>query len=166
MELIWLGRYRQFVEQMIKFGNAYAQNYNVEHDCGAGVSFSAAQIQTIEYILENEEKNQNMAEIAARLGITASAFSKNVKKMVQKGLLEKYHVSNNRKDVIVRVSAAGRGAYEQYTSFALQKGMKAMFDALEQVPEETLCQVAEALGIAAGFNREAVGEPVLIKIEE
>ena len=84
MELTWMGKYRTFVEMLIKYGNSYAQSYNTEGDYGISAVFSPSQLQVLEYILENEEKNQNMAEIAARLGIMPSAFSKNVKKMTQK----------------------------------------------------------------------------------
>jgi len=79
MKLEWLGEYRDFVEKMIKFGNAYANRYQKERYYGSEIRFSPSQLQTMEYILENEERNQNMAEVAARLGISPSAFSKNVK---------------------------------------------------------------------------------------
>lgn len=97
MSLGWMGKNRVFVEKLVKFGNAYANSYKKEYPYNTSFQFSAAQIQVLEYILENEDKNQNMLEIANRLGISKSAFSKNVKKMVDKGLLEKYHTSEKTK---------------------------------------------------------------------
>ena len=32
MELTWMGKYRTFVEMLIKYGNSYAQSYNTEGD--------------------------------------------------------------------------------------------------------------------------------------
>ncbi|WMJ81522.1 helix-turn-helix domain-containing protein [Clostridium sp. MB40-C1] len=104
MELEWMRKYRNFVEKIIKFGNSYAQSYKTEYNYNTSIKFSASQLQVVEYILENEENHQNMSEIASRLGISPSAFSKNVNKMVKKGLLEKFHTSDNRKDVIIKVS--------------------------------------------------------------
>ena len=87
MRLEWLGKYGDFVEKLVHYGNAYAQNYNTERSFGVGASFSASEIQTLEYILTNQDKNQNMAEMAYYLGIPASTFSKNVNKMMKKGLV-------------------------------------------------------------------------------
>lgn len=164
MELEWLGKYRDFVEKLIKFGNSYAQNYKTEHHYNTPVEFSAAQIQTMEYIWANEDKNQNMAEIAARLGMLPGAFSKNVQKMVNKGLLEKFHASNNRKDIIIRVSEQGRRVYEAYTEYAYRSLFERIFGILDQVPEEYIQKFTEVLDISAGATR-AEDKPVLIRIE-
>ena len=169
MELTWMGKYRTFVEMLIKYGNSYAQSYNTEGDYGILTVFSPSQLQVLEYILENEEKNQNMAEIAARLGITPSAFSKNVKKMTQKGLLEKYHTSENRKNVIIRVSELGRKVYEEYTQFAYRRVYKEIFEILDTVPEEYVEKFTHILEISARetqMKRLTQKEVTLIKIDE
>ena len=169
MELTWMGKYRTFVEMLIKYGNSYAQSYNTEGDYGISTLFSPSQLQVLEYILENEEKNQNMAEIAARLGITPSAFSKNVKKMTQKGLLEKYHTSENRKNVIIRVSELGRKVYEEYTQFAYRRVYKEIFEILDTVPEEYVEKFTHILEISARetqMKRLTQKEVTLIKIDE
>ena len=98
MQLNWMGKYRNFLEQLIRFGNLYAQAYKVEDSYTESTSFSPAQIQIMECILENEDNNLKMAEIASNLGVTPSSFSKNIKKMTEKGLLEKYHTNHNKKD--------------------------------------------------------------------
>lgn len=104
MKLEWMGEYRDFVEKMIKYGNAYATRCQKEHYFGSEILFSPSQLQTMEYILESEDQHQSMVEIAARLGVSPATFSRNVKRMVEKGLLEKYHLEGNRKTVIVKVS--------------------------------------------------------------
>ena len=71
---------------------------------GTDIPISYAQIQIIEYLQENEELHQNMEQLAAKLGITTSNFSKLVNKLESKGLLQKYHAANNRKEVIIQVT--------------------------------------------------------------
>ena len=168
MKLEWLGDYRGFVEKAIKFGNAYASTYQKEQSFGTSVMFSSSQLQTIEYILENEDKNQSMAEIADRLGISRSAFSKNVKKMIEKGLLEKYRTSDNHKNIIVRVSPLGRQVYSDYCVY-VQKGiMDKMFQVLEDIPREYLDKVSEALDMwSDDLNRQptAPKQTTLIRIK-
>ena len=136
MKLEWLGEYRDFVEKMIKFGNAYASRYQKERYFGSEIHFSPSQLQTMEYILESEDKNQNMAEIAARLGISPSAFSKNVKIMIGKGLLEKYHMAGNRKNVIVKVSPLGKEVYLAYSQYAMEHRFREIFELLDEIPRD------------------------------
>lgn len=88
MNLIWLGKYRSFFENLSLYTNVYGQAYTIQGFHGTSVPCSLAQIQVLEYILENEEENQKMSEVARRLGLSPSAFSKNVKKMMDKQLLE------------------------------------------------------------------------------
>ena len=52
MQLNWMGKYRNFLEQLIRFGNLYAQAYKVEDSYTESTSFSPAQIQIMECILE------------------------------------------------------------------------------------------------------------------
>ena len=99
MQLEWLGKYRAFIESLIFYVNIYGQVYTSQGFHDTSVPCSVAQIQVLEYILENEEKNQKMAEVANRLGISPSAFSKNVKKMEEKGLLERYRSVNNHQSL-------------------------------------------------------------------
>ena len=79
MKLEWMGEYRDIVEQLIKYCNVYAAVYKKEEFMGTDIQISYAQIQIIEYLLENEELHLNMKQLAAKLGITTSNFSKLVK---------------------------------------------------------------------------------------
>ena len=92
MKLAWMGEYREMVEALIHYCNIYAAAYKVEKMEFQGVSYSYAQIQVLEYLLENEERNENMSAIAARLGITRSNFTKIVNRLVAKGLLDKAYM--------------------------------------------------------------------------
>lgn len=166
MRLEWLGKYGDFVEKLVHYGNAYAQNYNTERSFGVGASFSASEIQTLEYILTNQDKNQNMAEMAYYLGIPASTFSKNINKMMKKGLVEKYHISTNRKEIILRVSDFGKDVYEQYSRFAYERLYKDVFSVLDQVPAEYVEKFTQILKLCAEENISAAdNQAVLIKVE-
>lgn len=170
MKLEWLGEYRDFVEKMIKFGNAYASRYQKERYFGSEIPFSPSQLQTMEYILESEDKNQNMAEIAARLGMSPSTFSKNVKKMIDKGLLEKYRTIDNRKNIIVKVSPLGREVYETYSRFALEHRFDPLFCMLDEIPREYVDKFTNLVDCWADWppkdRPEGPEKPVtLIKIE-
>ena len=169
MKLEWMGKYRDLVEAVIRYGNSYAGRYQKERYMGADATFSPAQLQVMEYILENEEKNQSMVEVATRLGISPSAFSKNVKRMTEKGLLEKYHTVSNRKNVIVRASARSREVYQQYTKFALDTLFGEVFAVLDDIPPKYIERFTDAINVwtrlsSSEDEQEAEAE-ALIKIE-
>lgn len=135
MKLEWMGNHRALIEKIIKYGNAYSNTYKLQRSYGTDVMFSASQIQTLEYILEAEDKDEKMSEMAARLGVSRSTFSKNVKNLEEKGLLEKYHLSGNRKDIYVKPSAEGREVYAKYTEFVRQICFDDIFQYADKVSE-------------------------------
>ena len=145
LKLEWMAKHRLFVEKIIKYGNAYAAMYNKQLNYHTDILFSAAQIQVIEYVLENE--NQKMIEIARRLGITRGAFSKNVKKLMDKGLLEKFYCNNNRKNIYVKPTLKGRETYEQYTDYVYNIIFKDLFDIADEISSEDIEKFKEMLEI-------------------
>mgnify|MGYP005797211705 FL=1 len=72
MKLEWMGEYRDVVEAIIGVANIYNQiyNYKVFSDPSGKILLTANEVQIIEYIYENEERNDNMSEVARRLSIS------------------------------------------------------------------------------------------------
>ncbi|WP_413376797.1 MarR family transcriptional regulator [Alkalihalobacillus sp. 1P02AB] len=137
MKLEWMGNHRALIEKIIKYGNAYSNTYKRQFAYGTDVLLSASQVQTLEYIIEAEDKDEKMSEMAERLGVSRSAFSKNAKNLTEKGLLEKYHLSGNRKDIYIKPSTKGYEVYQQYTEFVRQECFDEMFWIADQIPESS-----------------------------
>lgn len=156
MNVSWMGKYRIFVEKLVKFGNAYAQHYNTEKIFNTPVPLSSLQIQVLEYILENEEKNQKMTDIAARLGISPSTFTKHVKRMVDRGLLEKYHIEGNRKEIIVKASENGIKLYGMYSDYIHREVFQPIFQELDDLDDQTLAKFEKILELACKMGGETV----------
>lgn len=146
MQLEWMGKNRKFVEKMIRYGNMYASIYKKEDYYGTDIPISFAQVQVLEYILENEELHQNMRMIASRLGITPSNFTKIVNKLVSKKLLAKQYMEGSRKNITILATDKGREVYQEYSQYIYDLSFSKMFAQLEQIPEETMNM------IAAGFE--------------
>ena len=88
MYLEWMGKNRAFVEKFIRYANTYAAVYKKEALYGTDIPISFEQVQVLEYLLENEQLNQNMSMIASRLGITPSNFTRIVNKLSGKNFKE------------------------------------------------------------------------------
>ncbi len=137
MKLEWLGEYRELVEAMIRFANNYANVLNKEF-MGEDVKYSFSQIQVVEYLLENEENNQKMSEVAKRLGISTSAFTKLTNKLVNKGILIKDHREGNKKDIIIQVTPLGRSEYNIYSNQIANELFKQMFEIGKKLTKDEL----------------------------
>lgn len=165
MYLDWMGKNRLFVEKLIKYANTYAAVYKKEEFYGTDIPISFEQVQVLEYLLENEKLNQNMAMIANRLGITPSNFTRIVNKLVKKGILEKYYVEGNRKNIVIRVTDFGREQYLLYSKCIYEYSFAKMFEHIEKIPEEELEQVAMGLEEALWEKPEHLGQERLIPVK-
>lgn len=169
MGLEWLGEYREFIGELMRFGNAYARGSRIEHSYNTPVKFTPSEVHVLEYILEHEEHLENMAAVADSLGITKGALSKSVKKMEEKGLIEKFHTADNKKNIIIRVTDFGREVYKTYTEFAYSAGFEQLFALLDGIPAEYVQRFTEVLRMAAelsGKEKEPPAAPELIKIQK
>ena len=136
MRLEWMGEYRGVVEALIHYCNIYAGVCHREKMTYGGVCYSYSQIQVLEYLLENEERGDNMAAIAKRLGITRSNFTKIIKKLEQKGMVEKKWMPGCKRDHCVEVTAFGRELYEDYSAGVYRRHFAPMFAELEKLSPE------------------------------
>ena len=137
MKLEWLDRYRDLVEGIILFANQYS-SIKTKEVLGTDVLYSFEQIQIIEYLVENEELKLNMRGVAERLGLKASAFTKLVNRLEDKGLLEKYRTPDNQKNIVVLVSDKGKKLYTEYCDNIAKKLFEGMFQVGSEVSDEEL----------------------------
>ena len=136
MKMEWMGEYRDVVEALIHYCNIYASVYKTEKMVYRDVTYSYAQIQVLEYLLENEERKDNMTVIAARLGISRSNFTKIVNRLESKGLVEKGYLQGSKKELIVTVNDFGKALYMEYAQRILKDHFQPMFQQLNQIPRE------------------------------
>lgn len=111
MELEWLGKSRPLIEDLFYWSNTYAASCKKKVALTEKIALSASEIQVIEYLLENEELQLNMAGVARRLGISPVSFTNLVSRLEKLGLVQKYYREGDRKSMIVLVTALGREIY-------------------------------------------------------
>ncbi|MBP3729366.1 MAG: MarR family transcriptional regulator [Lachnospiraceae bacterium] len=145
MKLEWMGEYRDVVEALIHYCNIYAAAYKKERLNYNGIRYSYAQIQVLEYLLENEDEQQNMSSIAKRLGITRSSFTKIVSRLVEKGLLEKSYMPGSRKAMLITINETGRALYEAYSKSIYDRHFSRMFEQLKNLPREYYDVISNSL---------------------
>ena len=122
MAIKWMGRYRDFVSAVVKHSNQYNRVANVDSVSFEDKTFSSIEWQILEYVYEHPDDTGNMSVISEALGLATSSFSKSTAKLVRLGLVEKYMVDGNRKNIILRVSEEGRHCYD----YIVENQMKPM----------------------------------------
>jgi DNA-binding MarR family transcriptional regulator len=142
MKLEWMGRNREFIRLLMKYMNLFS-HYDKKIPGNSGVSLSAQQWQTLECIIEYEDENRNMFFMANQIGLPKSTFSKNVKQLVDSGLVERYRQSGNRKDIILKPSDKGREYYRTHSVILFEKGWKMPFAILEKLSDEDMTVMEE-----------------------
>ena len=150
MKLEWMCEHREIVEALIHYCNIYAGVYRVEKMSYEGITYSYAQIQVLEYLLESEDQRQNMSCIASRLGITRSNFSKIVSRLQKKGLVDKVGRPGSRKEILVTVLPLGRELYADYSRDILRWHFSPMFEKLVSVSPADRDAFRDALFAAMG----------------
>ena len=169
MKLEWMGEYRDIVGDFYRSANGYSQICKMEL-FGDKVRFSPYEVQIMEHILEYAEQHKNMKWYAERLGLSQATLSKYVRKLVDKGLLEKYHREGNRKDIILMVSPLGLEEYERYSQQMKAAIFRELFDLLDSMSPEERGIVKKVFSICGRWHRESLEEskerPVsLVKVE-
>ncbi len=145
MKMEWMGDHRDVVEALIHYCNIYAGVYKKEHMVFRDVSYSYSQVQVLEYLLENEERKDNMSAVASRLGISRSNFTKIVNRLESKGLVEKTYMQGSKKDLMVTVNRFGKELYQEYSQKILKYHFQPMFHQLEKIPKELYPYISGAL---------------------
>ena len=135
MDLEWMQKHRALVGKMIRFANAYTVMYTRPVQMGTDIEISASQIQTLEYVMENE--TMKMSDIAQKLGVTKATFSRNAQHLVEMGLLSRYRRGDNKKEVYLFATDLGKKVYKDYTDYVFDNWYRKMFEMADGIRRNT-----------------------------
>lgn len=166
----WMQKYSKDFEPIIRFGNEYARYFKVNASFNTDIPLSLSDYQVIEKIYVNEGLRLNMSALAEELGIAQSAFSKTVIRLEKLNLVEKFHTSENRKDVILCVSAVGKKVYSEYSRYVYEHIFKKILPLLDSIPSEHKESYNQVLKILSEFppsvkEDEQQKRPRLIRVK-
>jgi DNA-binding MarR family transcriptional regulator len=84
-------------------------------DIGHGILLHASEVHLIDLV--GRFPQENITEIASRLGITKSAVSQTAKKLEEKGYLQRVAEEGNKKTVRLQLTEHGREAFEWHRTY-------------------------------------------------
>ena len=169
MKLEWMGEFRDIIGNFYRSANGYSQICK-EELFGEPVRFSPYEVQIMEHILEHADQHRNMKWYASRLGLSQATYSKYVRKLVDKGLLEKYHVVGNKKDIILQVSPLGIKEYEAYSKLAEKYLFRDFLSHLQNVSPDELEAIRKTFALLGNMHGEKILDdddklPELVKVK-
>ena len=164
MELTWFGRYRDIVTALVYHTNCVNRSANIRENYGSGVMLTAQEWQTLETIIEHDNENLIMSDISKLLGIPLSTLSKLTKQLLSQGLVERYRIDGNRKNIILRPSKKGYLLYQEHCEAVTTPLFQRFFNKLEPLSDEQLKIISDAI---IALNTEMDEDQVrrLIKME-
>ena len=145
MNTEWMGRYRPLIAALVRHSNIVQRRITIRTNVENGIILNAQEWQVFEYIIEHLYDDAHMNLISDRLGIPQSSFSKIVKLLCSYGLVEKYQMTNNKKNIILRPSDYGLLLYEKHSSSLIDSTYGDFFDQLESFSDTDIELIAKAI---------------------
>ncbi len=109
------------------------------------VSVTVQEWIVIELIVEQRNEYNSMIELARKVGIPSSSFSRIVSRLQKAGLILKYHIQNNRKSIVLRPSEQALAYYEEVKVGMGTEIWTEFFQALEHFSDSDIILLTDAL---------------------
>ncbi len=97
----WMGRYRPLVAALVQHVNSVSKN-GVALFVYEDIYLTPNEWQVLEYIVEHREDDEHMTNMISSLAIPQSSFSRIQKKLCSMGLIERYQMTDNKKNIILK----------------------------------------------------------------
>ena len=158
MELKWMGRYRELMAALVFHVNMASRAYRSVNHIVDDIYLSPHEWQVLEFLVEHDQEKTNMIQISNNLGIPQSSFSKITKTLCEKGLVQRFQSSLNRKDILLRPTEKGINAYFDRVERVSAVRFAPMFEALNQLSDEDVKAITKALRTFNGYDENLVEE--------
>ncbi|PEL59940.1 MarR family transcriptional regulator [Bacillus wiedmannii] len=105
--------------------------------------FKSSEVHCIEYIENNADSN--VTQLAEAFYVTRGAISRMTKKLIQKGLVESYQKSENKKEIYFKLTEQGKEIYKIHENLhkEFQERDKAVFEQVTEAEFESIISFVE-----------------------
>ncbi|MDA1679909.1 MarR family transcriptional regulator [Bacillus cereus group sp. TH152-1LC] len=105
--------------------------------------FKSSEVHCIEYIENNVDSN--VTQLAEAFYVTRGAISRMTKKLINKGLIESYQKSENKKEIYFRLTEQGKEIYKIHEELhnEFQQRDKAVFEQVTEAEFDSIINFVE-----------------------
>lgn len=142
----WMGRYRPLVAALLQHANLAARIFSCPYEVAEGLMLKPHAWQVMEYLIEHETEIDCMNRVSEAVGIPQSSFSRIARELTDLGLVERYHTSANRKNVILIPTSRAHEVYLSHSRQFVEQIFQGFFDRLDRLDDDSILLISEALG--------------------
>ena len=161
----WSSRYAGVTMALLHHTNFVCRTMSFKIDRGEGIFLSHQQTQILELVIEYRHENLTMSDFARILGLSKSMMSQSSKLLEKNGLVERYHLNDNRKAIILKPTEKGVKLFNNYIESTSSRMFEPLFSKLSALTDEQLKIVEEAI-YELDSHLENTTEEVLSKVEK
>ncbi len=135
------------IRQLLQVANKYGRIEKLPIRVGDGLEISTREVHTIQAV--GEHKEMSVTDVSTYFGVTKSAASQLIKRLVNKGFLKKTQVPDNNKELHLSLTGLGWKAFDAHERFH-GKDMDRLVRHLEAYPMQqiaTLSVLLESIGV-------------------
>ncbi|GAB6550993.1 MULTISPECIES: MarR family transcriptional regulator [Bacillus] len=105
--------------------------------------FKSSEVHCIEYIENNADSN--VTQLAEAFYVTRGAISRMTKKLINKGLIESYQKSENKKEIYFKLTEQGKEIYKIHEELhnEFQQRDKAVFEQVTEAEFDSIIKFVE-----------------------
>ncbi|PGD68993.1 MarR family transcriptional regulator [Bacillus wiedmannii] len=105
--------------------------------------FKSSEVHCIEYIENNADSN--VTQLAEAFYVTRGAISRMTKKLINKGLIESYQKSENKKEIYFKLTEQGKEIYKIHKELhnEFQQRDKAVFEQVTEAEFDSIINFVE-----------------------
>ena len=105
--------------------------------------FKSSEVHCIEYIENNADSN--VTQLAEAFYVTRGAISRMTKKLINKGLIESYQKSENKKEIYFKLTEQGKEIYKIHEELhkEFQERDKAVFEQVTEAEFDSIINFVE-----------------------
>jgi len=127
-------------ELFIKLANKYNSLEKIPVDYGVGKDLYHSERHLLGQIGDYPEKN--ITELSQFQGVTKGAISQTVKKLENKGLVNRYKGEQNEKEVFLELTEIGKGVYEKHKEVS-QRSIMPLYEELKKYSDDKVYFLVE-----------------------
>ena len=123
----------EIVELFIRLANKYKALEKIPLDFGVGAPLYHSEMHLIDQIGDHPELN--ITELAKLVGVTKGAISQTVKKLENKGVVNRYKGTENEKEIFLELTEIGRNVYLKHKEID-KESIIPLFEELKKYPDD------------------------------
>ena len=139
------GRYKPLVKAIMKHANIVSSGLNEKIILGDQLVITLQEWLVAELVVEQREEYHSMVELSRMIGIPPSSFFRMIGHLQRVGLVDKYRVQGNKKNIVLRPTELVMRIYEERTSGIGEEIWGAFYKELEDLSDTDILKITTAI---------------------